>query len=191
VNGDLGVRYKQGGFSAALTGFAGQYEDIILYEIYPGFRAKPFNIGRARTYGGELELRYKPWSEMLRGLSFIASATELIAINLESGPNSYGMRLPYRPERRAVARVDYQRERWRAGVEVQATGEAFINRANTRTLSAFTDLRVSGGLRVFRSFWISAEMRNGLNVTDRMTIDGYPMPGRVVLAHVSWEPDAP
>ena len=30
----------------------------------------------------------------------------------------------------------------------------------------------------------------GLNVMDRMTIDGYPMPGRVVLAHLSWEPGA-
>jgi outer membrane cobalamin receptor len=191
LSADVGLKVRHGGFSLGLTTFVTQYEDIILYEIYPGFRAKPFNIGRARSIGGEVEVRYRPPFEALRGLSFTGAFTELLATNLEPGANSYGMRLPYRPQHRGIARVDLQRDRWRTALELQATGEAFINRANTRTLGAYTDLRCSAGVRIAGPFWISAEMRNGLNVMDRMTIDGYPMPGRVVLAHLSWEPDAP
>jgi vitamin B12 transporter len=188
ISGDLALRFRRAGFSGSLTGFLASYQDVILYEIYPGFRAKPFNIGQARSYGAELELRWRPQIEALHGLTITGAFTEMIAENLVPGQNTYGMRLPYRPEQRGVARVDYEHERWRAAVEVQATGRAFINRSNTRSLDPYTDLRMSAGVRLGGLFWLSAEMRNGLNVMDRMTIDGYPLPGRVFLAHLSWEP---
>ena len=189
VSADFGVRLKRGALSGAVTTFGGLYQDIILYDLYPGFRAKPFNIGQARSFGVELEARWKAPAGALEGTGAMLSATELVTQNLVAGVNTYGMELPYRPAQRLVARVDCVQERWRAAVEVQATGVAYINRSNTRTLSPFADLRSSVGVRLINTLWLSAELRNGLDVMDRMTIDGYPLPGRVFLANLSWEPE--
>lgn len=188
-SGDLSLRFARGPLSVAASAFGALYRDVIVYELYPGFRAKPFNIGRASVAGGELEGRWRVKEGRLAGLGATLSLTELLAINRVEGHNTYGKLLPYRPRRRLVTRADYRRERLRGALELQATSAAFVNRANTRTAPAFFDLRGNVGVLLGGGLWFSAEVRNALDVTDRMAIDGFPLPGRVVLAHLSWEPN--
>jgi len=188
-SGDLGARLEHGPLTAALTAFAATYRDVIVYELYPGFRARPYNVGQAATWGAEAEMHWTP-ADLVPGLSFDGAATALSTANLEPGANSYGRALPYRPAARVVARVALARERARTALEIQSTTGAYTNRANTRSVDGWADLRGSAGVRLAADVWVSLEARNALDVQDRMTVEGYPLPGRVVLAHLSWEPRA-
>ncbi len=189
---DLGARFTRPGTHLALTAngalFGGLYEDEIIYELFSGSRAKPFNLGRARTLGLEGELRASLADGRLAGLGTTVGLTLLDATNLVPGVNSYGNDLPYRPRARVDARLDYARSRVRASVGVDWTSEAFSNTANTRSVAPFADVRASLGLRLAGDAWLSVEVRNALDVTDRFCLEGYPLPGRVVLAHLAWLP---
>lgn len=189
MSADLGIRLHFGSFSGAVTGFGGQYQDLIIYVLYPGFRAKPQNIGHAGTFGGELELHWKPTGGWWTGFDAMASFGEVVTRNLVPSAEVYGQQLPYRPQHRGVVRLGYRQTSWRAAVDAQATSVAYINESNTRFVPPYVDLHVSAGVRAWGPFWISGEMRNGLDVMDRMNIDGYPLPGRVFLANLSWEPE--
>lgn len=187
---DLGTRLEWGPFQSTLSLFGGLYQDTIIYELFPGFRAKPFNVGKARVYGAELEAALKFESGPVRGLDLRLAYTELRPENRVPGHNTLGNDLPYRPRRRLMASGEYQHSRFRSQVELQAVGSAYANRANTREVDPYLDLRAGAGLRLWRDFWLAAEVRNALNVQDRMSIDGYPLPGILFLGHLSWEPGA-
>lgn len=181
---DLGARAGTGKSFVSASTFVGRYADVIVYELFTGFRAKPFNVGEARVAGLELEAHH-----VAGPLDLTLAATLLSTTNLVPGANSFGRALPYRPSKRLVARADWRKDGARAAIEAQATGRAAANRANTRFVDGFIDLRASAGVSLGRGVWLSAEVRNALGVTDRATIDGYPLPGRMGLAHVSWEPE--
>lgn len=188
-SGDLGLRLDRTNvagveLSGSIATFAGSYDDVIVYELFSGSRAKPFNLGRARTTGVEVELALKSAA----GLSIGASGTLLFATNLVEGANTYGNDLPYRPRTRAEGHVEYTHDRVHARAAAAWTAEAYANRANTRTIPSFVDVSASAGIRLAGDAWLSAEVRNALGVTDRACIEGYPLPGRIVLAHLSWTP---
>jgi vitamin B12 transporter len=189
---DLGLRLDRPADDLSVTGsvaaFAGLYDDVIVYELFSGSRAKPFNLGRARTAGIEAETSVRRRSGPLEGLGLAASATLLRATNLVEGPNTLGNDLPYRPRTRASAHLTYERGPVRARAGADWTGEAFANRANTRSIEAFADVNGAVSLALAGDLRLGAELRNALDVTDRACIEGYPLPGRIVLAHLSWEP---
>lgn len=188
LSADTGARFAFGPVRAGATLFGGLYENVIVYELFPGFRAKPLNVGSSRVLGAEVDAKVAFESGPLRGLKGSLAYTELRTTNLVEGHNTFGRDLPYRPRRRVVARADYTQRIWRTSLEMQAVSSAFSNRANTRSVEGFPDLRAGAGLSVAPSLWLSAELRNALDVRDRMTIDGYPLPGRLLLVHLSWEP---
>lgn len=192
-SGDLGLRLDRPGerstLTGAVTGYAGLYDDVIVYELFSGSRAKPFNLGRARTAGVEAEARLKLDGGALQGLGGGVSATYLRTTNLVPGPNTFGRDLPYRPRTRASFHLDFERDRVRASTGLDWTGEAFANRADTRSVASFADVRGSLSVRLGGDVWLSAEVRNALDVVDRACLEGYPLPGRVFLAHLAWLPD--
>ena len=120
-------------------------------------------------------------------LALLLSGTLLRTLNLVEGPNSMGKDLPYRPRLRGAARVDWTSDRLKLAAEVQATDGAFTNRANTRMLPGYADVRGSAGFGLGGGFWIGVEIRNALNITDRAGIDGYPLPGRTLLGNIVWD----
>ncbi len=190
---DLGARYQRPGTRLDLEAngalFAGLFQDQIIYEMFSGSLVKPFNLGQARTVGVEGEARASLGEGPLKGLGASTALTLLTATNLVPGPNSYGNDLPYRPRARVDGRLTYARGRVRASAGVDWTAQAFTNTANTRSVAPFLDVRASLGVRVVADAWLSVEVRNALDVTDRACLEGYPLPGRVVLAHLGWIPE--
>jgi len=194
-SGDLGLRWERGGGGgsvlAAATLFGGRYEDVIVYELFSGSRAKPFNIGLAQVGGAELELKARAKEGPLAGLGGGLTATWMMSNNLAQGANLTGNDLPYRPRERGSAWLEHRGEQLRARVGLDYTGGAFSNQANTRTVAPFWDLRASAGMRLGGPLWLSAEVRNALDQQDRASVEGYPLPGRVLMAHLAWMPEEP
>ena len=169
---DVGVRFDRPGTDWRIAGSASVagslLDDVIVYELFSGSRAKPFNMGRARTATAELELHGRLMTGPLAGLGGRIFGTLLKAENLVAGANTEGNDLPYRPRTRAGLSLDYERwRRLRVGAGLDWTGASFANRANTRTVDAFADLRASAGVRLFGDLWISAELRNALDQRNR------------------------
>ncbi len=190
---DVGVRFERPGTdwrttaSASLSGSL--YDDVIVYELFSGARAKPFNLGRARIGSAEVELGGRLLTGPLAGLGGHLAATLLRAENRVAGTNTEGNDLPYRPRTRASLTLDYERwTRLRVGAGFDWTGAGYSNRANTRTVDAFADLRANAAVRIVGDVWVSAELRNALDQQNRASLEGYPLPGRIVLAHLAWLP---
>jgi len=117
---DFGAALTVGPVLLSLTGFLSRYEDLILYEIYPPFRAKPFNEGQAIIQGVEAELVAHPWPF----LAIAASGTYLDAFDDDPASRTYGDALPYRPPLRFHGRVGFEQAPVRASVELDvASGQ--------------------------------------------------------------------
>lgn len=187
---DLGARFDRTlgttNVGASAAAFASLSRDTIVYELFSGTRAKPFNVAGARTLGLEAETHVTPG--FAPQLALAATLTLLDARSLVDGHNDADKLLPYRPAIRTTGSARWSGERLRGSVEAAFTGESWANRANTRHVPGFVDLRGGAGVRVHGPFWLSAEIRNALDVRDRVCLEGYPLPGRVGLLHLSWEP---
>lgn len=190
---DIGAKTSQNlhGITLAATAaaFVGTYQDTIVYELFSGTRAKPFNLAGSRAGGVEAQMSISPNGGTWRALEVTVSATALKTTSLVPGENSWHKQLPYRPAFRGTTRAVWRGARVRGAMEFTGTSSAWANRANTRRVDAFYNLGGSAGVRIARSFWLGAEIRNALDVLDRTVIEGYPLPGRTVLAHLSWEPE--
>lgn len=190
---DVGLKTFQSASGVTLTAtaavFAGRYEDTIVYELFSGTRAKPFNLAGSHARGIEAQVSITPDDGPLRPLEVTVSASGLNTTSLVPGENSWHKQLPYRPSFRGATRAAWRGSRVRGAVDFTGTSSAWANRANTRRVDAFYNLGGSAGVRLTRGFWLGAEMRNALDVADRTVIEGYPLPGRTVLAHLSWEPE--
>lgn len=192
-SGDVGFKTSQelSDITLAATAaiFAGFYQDTIVYELFSGTRAKPFNLAGSRASGVEAQVSVTLNDGLLRPLEVTLSASGLSTTSLVPGDNSWHKQLPYRPAFRGTTRAAWRGDRVRGAVDFTSTSSAWANRANTRRVDAFYNLSGSAGVRFARAFWLGAEIRNALNITDRSVIEGYPLPGRTVLTHLSWEPE--
>lgn len=191
---DLGARVLRRlgpvAVDAGVTLFGGLYQDTIVYELFSGTRAKPFNLEGSRAGGVELQSTVSPAAGALRPLSLTVSAGWLKTQSLVAGDNAWHKALPYRPSLRGNARLTWADSRVRGSLDFLLTSSAWSNRANTRRVDGYFNFAASAGVRLAGAFWLSAEIKNALDVRDRTVIEGYPLPGRLVLAHVSWEPES-
>lgn len=191
-SGDLGTRLTKRlravEIDAGATLFGGLYRDTIVYELFSGTRAKPFNLEGSRAGGVEAHVSVSPSDGAWRKLQATATAAWLVTRSLEAGDNAWLKALPYRPSWRGGVRVSWRGERVRGAIDLTGTSSAWANRANTRRVDGFVDLSGSAGVRLAGALWLGAEMRNALDVRERAVIEGYPLPGRLALAHLSWEP---
>ncbi len=168
--------------TASVGGFYSLYEDLIAYELYPPFAAKPFNFASASVAGleAEAEWRPRPW------LSAAASYTLLVSRNLRDDPRYYLKELPYRPRHKLWGRV-LAGPRWLSGrVELAAQSAQFLNRTEELTLPGRTFVHVGASSTFSRApeLTASVELKNVFN-TQAEDLDGYPLPGRSVYATLS------
>lgn len=191
LSADAGVRLARWGIDASAALFGALYEDVIVYELHPGFRAKPFNVGEARAWGAELSVN----AALPAGFSLGGALTLMQTENRQPGHNSFGKELPYRPREKANVRAAWSRpldvavlRAVRASTQLVATGSSYATRANTRRVDAFADLRAALAVSFGPDLWLGVEAMNLLDQRNRMALDGYPLPGRVVLGSLSWEP---
>lgn len=186
LTADATVAWSHAKVSAAVTGFAALYEDLISYEYSPPLLAKPFNFLTASVAGVEAEASVQPadW------LSASASYTFLSTKNLRDDARWYLKALPFRPAHRAVARVVagpkwlkarldglYQSAQSTNRTETLFIGERLLLNAGV-TVSPLADGRLS----------LTAELRNLLDV-QTMDVDGYPLPPRAAFVTVAFQWD--
>lgn len=176
---DLALVRGVGAGRVSAGGFVSDYRNLISYELYAPFLAKPYNFAGARVMGLELEgtLVPAPW------LSVDGSYTLTGSRNLRDDPRYYGKVLPYQPTHRLGARIELGPERVRGFAALLYTSSQFTNRAQTQTLdpAARVDLGVSAQLTRTPALTATVALKN---VTDVHTFgfDGYPLPGRAAFA---------
>lgn len=171
---DLGVAFSEGPALASLTAFASSYQDLIVYEVYPPFAVKPFNIGRAWIEGLEASLSVRPAAS----LTLEAVYTYLLTWDDDPQSPTYGYPLPYRPPHHAHGRAVWQPGRFLATLEADWATPQALNAAGSLTLPGHFIVDAGAGIRVLDrpELWLTAEAKN---LTDDQAPDlyGYPLPG--------------
>jgi iron complex outermembrane receptor protein len=179
---DFGAALSVGPALFSVTGFVSKYEDLIIYEIYPPFRAKPFNEGLAVIQGVEAEAVVRPWPF----LSLVATGTYLDAFDDDPSSRTYGDPLPYRPPLRFHGRLSYDQAPVRAAIEADIASGQPLNNTGSLVLPGHAVFDASVGVRVLSrpvTVWLNAEV---LNLTNDQAPDifGYPLPGTAFFASI-------
>jgi iron complex outermembrane receptor protein len=176
---DLTATLSSERFALSVGGFGAVYQDLIVYELYPPFRAKPFNIGTAGVAGIESQIEAKPW----RALVLSAGYTYQLSRDLYDTVQYYLHELPYHPRHTGSARVAWRGTRVLASVEALFQSAQFTNRSNTTTLDDRLLMNADVQVRPLTDapVWAGLEAKNLL---DDRTEDlyGYPLPGRALFA---------
>lgn len=175
---ELGARLRLGPVQLALSAFGQLYESLIVYELFPPFRLKPFNVGTAGMVGGEAEASV----QLARPLLLTLGYAHLRTRNLHDDARFYDRELPYRPRHTGSARLAWSGSRLRSHLDLGVQGAQWINRANTTSLAPRALLAAGVAVRPVRTLplWLGVE---GTNLLDVRTSDlsGWPLPGRAGL----------
>lgn len=186
VGGDVGVVVDGRRGLAAVTLFAQQYQDLIVYEPDSFRRYKPFNDGKAATRGLEVELASAPLGPA--GLALSGAYTLLLTETLRGEAAVLGKALPHRARHRLFARLAAGGGPLAGHVEAHALSEQFPDLRNSPSIRIPPALtfNAGGSFRFARhpDARLALELRNLLD--DRTLQDGFanPLPGRTVMLTV-------
>jgi len=170
---DAGAAWRSGRLTFAATLFWSRYRDLILYELYPPAREKPFNVGLARILGAELEAMV----ELPLGFTAEASWSYLDAIDERPAATEDGEKLPYRPPHRLFARLARRGDRLEGFLQADYSSAMPRNQFGTGTLAAQLSLDAGVGARVLGPLWIDLEVKNALDDQTQQDLFLYPLPG--------------
>jgi iron complex outermembrane receptor protein len=172
---DAAVVHRTERSLASVGGFYSLYEDLIAYELYPPFAARPYNFSAAHMAGLEAEGEWRPHPWLAGTLGY----TLLVSRNLRDDPRYYLKELPYRPRHKLSARVSGG-PRWLTGrVEVAAQSAQFTNRTEEAVLPgrAFVHAGASSTFGHTPELTLSVELKNVFDAHAE-DLNGYPLPGR-------------
>lgn len=172
---DLAVVHRTDRSLASVGGFYSLYEDLIAYELYPPFSAKPFNFAAASVAGLEAEGEWRPAPWVSGTLGY----TLLVSRNLRDDVRYYRKELPYRPRHKLSARVTGG-PRWLTGrIEVASQSAQFTNRTEEAVLPGRTFVHAGASSTFGHSpeLTLSVELKNVFDAHAE-DLNGYPLPGR-------------
>ncbi|MDY7227563.1 TonB-dependent receptor plug domain-containing protein [Hyalangium rubrum] len=172
---DVAVVHRTERSLASVGGFYSLYEDLIAYELFPPFAAKPYNFAAASVAGLEAEGEWRPYPWVAGALSY----TLLVSRNLRDDPRYYLKELPYRPRHKLSARMSGG-PRWLTGrVEVMAQSVQYVNRTEEAELPGrtFVHAGLSSSFGRAPELTLSVELKNVFDAHAE-DLDGYPLPGR-------------
>ena len=179
---DVGPSWENEKTRLSLSCFWSRFENLIVWEYWPPFALKPFNLGKAQTYGVEVEASFSPWHWLQLELAY----TWLQSKNLQKDERYEGKPLPFRPTHQLFARAQVG-PRWLS---------AFVewHFQSTQTRNSFANLTwptrslLNAGLK---SLWLhnpqlqlSLTLKNLLN-THTQDMSGYPLPPRGLFFSLS------
>ncbi len=171
---DLGVALSGWRTLVSVDAFASSYQNLIVFEVNPPFRVKPFNVGQAWIEGLEASVSSRP----IASLTIEASYTCLEDWNNDATSVYYGDPLPYRPQNHGHGRIVWQHGGLRASVEADGATSQPLNNAGSLTLPGHFIVDAGAGIRLWLKpeVWLGAEVKN---LTDDQALDvfGYPLPG--------------
>jgi vitamin B12 transporter len=176
---DGALLYASPSATSSVGGFYSRYQDLIIYEYFPPFAARPVNVSAADAWGLEAEARLRPWPWLEASGTYTLQWTK----DVRDIPAYYGEELPYRPRQLGTARLAAGPEWLRAHVDVQGRSMVTVNRSGSLTLpghvffGAGMDVVVWGHAPRFTA---SVQLNNLTNVQGQ-DLDGYPLPGRAVF----------
>jgi vitamin B12 transporter len=177
---DGALLYTGRSTSVSAGGFWTRYQDLIIFEYFPPFFAKPQNVSVADAWGMEAEARVRPWPWLEASGSYTLQWTE----DLRDVAPYFGMELPYRPRQLGSARLQAGPDWLRAHVAVEGRSMVTVNRSGSLSLPGH--VFVNTGLDVVvwnRSPRVTASVQlNNLFDVQGQDLDGYPLPGRAVFA---------
>ncbi|MCA2977371.1 MAG: TonB-dependent receptor [Myxococcaceae bacterium] len=175
---DVSAAWRASGAAVQVTGFAGLYENLIAYELYPPTLARPYNFAAASVMGAEVEgaLTPAPWLEAQASYTFMATQ------NLKDDPRYYLKALPYRPRHRVTGRVVAGPDWLRARAEVLVQSEQFVNRTEAVALPARAFVNVGIAAMPWKNprVTLAFDVKNVLDVQSQ-DVDGYPLPPRAAF----------
>jgi len=173
TGGDVSVGYQRGSFHTRATAFRQNSRDLIQYVLISGFRFKPFNIGRARTTGIELELSSGISTWVTASVNYTISR----CLDLTDDPNWHGKQIPGRPEHDLSARIAAEGVPLRPFVEYQWLSGNYLTRANTKWLDDRHLINAGLRLKLGSNWQAGAEVKN-LGGQQAADVRGFPLPPR-------------
>lgn len=190
---DVGLRWRLPWLDSVVraTWFSQVTEKTILWYVSGLGQSRPYNVGRTRAEGVELE------SMVDQGpLSLTVSATYQDAHQGHGlDPVYHGKQLPFLSDWTLYGRAQYELGSWLPGVTVHHESESFTDLYNDP--DARVAPRTSLDLSMSRTFkggvWgqgrravVTAEV---INVTDQQLhdVEGYPLPGRSLRLSLHWQ----
>lgn len=180
---DLGFEHQLGNLLLSrLTLFRTNIEDLIEWAMDPSFIWMPSNVAKAYSQGVEVEFIH----QIMPGFSQNINYTYIHSAGRKEGEEKYEI-APYRPHNRVNYRInyinnfglkislgtEYVSEQWSArGKTEDRLPDHFL--LNTRIAQRIMNLET----------YISLD-----NILDKkyQTVFGYPMPGRTIMAGISWK----
>jgi vitamin B12 transporter len=172
---DAGATLSFGDASISGGVFWSHYRDLIVYELFPPAKVKPFNVGSARIAGAELQALVK----LPLGVFAQASYSWLDAVNLRPG-DQQNQQLPYRPPHRLFVRVARHDDRFDTWAESSFTSAMPRNSFGSANVASQLVLNAGAGLRAAGPLWIHLEARNLLDDQTLEDLFQYPLPGRSI-----------
>lgn len=185
---DTGIEHAGDRHRLRFAAWQTRYRDLVVWELYPPMRIRPFNVEGARVRGVETEVAARP----VTWLELSAAHTYTDARNLRPRPNEEDRLLSYRPPHRGVLRADATFGRFALHGDLEAQSAMPRNRANTRWIPG--RVLVGAGAHVELVGGVSAGLHLSNLLDDRRLEDlfGYPLPGRTAFFVVRVdEPRAP
>jgi len=172
---DAGATLRFGEASISAGVFWSHYRDLIVYELFPPAKVKPFNVGSARIAGAELQALFK----LPLAIFAQASYSWLDAVNLRPG-DQQGQQLPYRPPHRLFVRISRRDDRFDAWAESSFTSSMPRNSFGSADVAAQLVLNAGAGVRAAGPVWLHLEVRNLLDDQTLEDLFQYPLPGRSI-----------
>jgi vitamin B12 transporter len=176
---DGAVLYTQSWGFFSVDGFWTRYQDLILYEYYPPFFARPENVSAADAWGLESEAHVRLWPWLEASGAYTLQWTK----DVRDVAPYYGRGLPYRPRQLGSGRLAAGPTWLSAHVDVEGRSMVTVNR--TGALSLPGHVFVGAGLDVV--VWnrgprltVSVQVKNLFDVQGQ-DLDGYPLPGRAAF----------
>jgi iron complex outermembrane receptor protein len=172
---DAGIALHRGPLRLSASVFWSRYRDLIVYELDPPAKVKPYNVGSARIAGAELEAIV----QLPGGLLAQAAYSWLDAINLRPG-DQQDHRLAYRAPHRLFLRLARRGDRLEGYGECSYTSALPRNAFDSAYEHAQLVFNAGLGVRASGPLWLHLEVRNLLDDQTLEDLFQYPLPGRSI-----------
>ncbi len=176
---DVGISFEKTRFRTELALFQTDTEDLIQYVLVSGFRYKPYNIGKARSRGTELNLSWNPW----KSIHLSTAYTYMEAVNRSDNRNTQDKQIPGRPEHQWFSRLEWTGNRLTLFTEWRYVSGNYVTASNTKKLPDRRTGNAGVQYRVTDYLLLGVEVKN---FTDSQVVDirGFPLPPRTVFGSV-------
>lgn len=178
---DIGLSYEAARWRVEAAAFQIDSEDLIQYLLLSGFRYKPFNIGKARSRGIEVDGSV----ELGAGVTLSGSYTWDEAIDNSGEPNVDGQQIPGRPEHDLFGKLSWTGRSLSTWIEWHYLSGNFVTRANTKELDPRSIGNVGCSWKINNHLQIGAEVKN-INDSNVVDVRGFPLPPRAFFASLKF-----